>query len=379
MLNNLIIWLIFFLFGLNCGGNNNKKQDFSQISSFSDHVAHVYPNNDPQNTLTVVCKDGRQLCYSEAEFYSKVKLLCEEGLSGNKWYVEFFNNTNLSGCPAWRGEFDSFPTWHTSGRPLNIAQVNEDNFSARLKYKQLYVTPDILRFEFAYDDGINVGISGCPSFTDWQQGGMRKKNIDCRIDSPRTLDIQIEYFELGGMADLEFSYNRLVVVEPLATPSNFRVSQFDAAGNFLLDWDRISGAHYYEVEVHLGNNANGILYHNGLLRADNDDIWIVKNDLQGYSSVTYRVRARNNQGQESAWSGFTTYALPTSPPVIIIPPTVTPVPPTYSGRCDAHPQWGDDCGRHYRTKCIMSCYNDNGTYMQYGTPICRVQGSLTRC
>ncbi len=356
---------------------NEGKTNLSGMSSLTDSVAYIKPNNDPEQTISVYCKDGRELCYRESEFYSKTQLLCEEGKNTHKWYVEFFNNKHLLGCPVWRADFDNFPEWHTDGKPLNLGLVNSDNFSAKIS-RSLYVNQGLMRFNYSYDDGIKVAISGCPSFEDWTNGSMRTHSIDCLMEFPRTVDIQINYYEDGGRADLAFSWETFANASSLMVPKNFRVSQFDGSGNFLLDWDRVDGANFYEVEVYLGNYGLGNLYHSGILRADFDDIWIVKNDLQGYATIDYRVRSRNNQGQASNWSNFATYTLPTPP---VNPTPIVIVPPSYTGRCDQHPDWGNDCSPSATTgkKCIYSCYDDARKYMTYGTPICRVQWEITRC
>lgn len=122
-----------------------------------------------------------------------------------QWLGQFWNNRDLSGTPVltrWENTIDF--NW---GEGSPAPQINDDNFSARWT-RRVFFEEGNYRFFATMDDGMRIWIDDqliIDSWTDSQEHTMTVDRFLTRGDH----SIRIDYFEAGGMAVAQFSWQPL--------------------------------------------------------------------------------------------------------------------------------------------------------------------------
>ncbi|MCB0063059.1 MAG: hypothetical protein KDE19_13130, partial [Caldilineaceae bacterium] len=126
------------------------------------------------------------------------------GGSGGTWRAEYFNNTSLSGTPAFvRDESAINYSWVASPAP----GVNADNFSVRWS-RNLNLPAGNYRFTMVTDDGARLFISGRTLIDAWfDQAPTTYTGEIVLPGGPVT--VQMEYYERGGGATAQLGWQRL--------------------------------------------------------------------------------------------------------------------------------------------------------------------------
>ncbi|MFP4123022.1 MAG: PA14 domain-containing protein [Coleofasciculus sp.] len=127
--------------------------------------------------------------------------------STDEWTVKYWNNTNLSGVPAWTmteppGEirFNA-----GSGAPVGTRGVKEDNFSTRWETTS-HFDGGFYNFISQADDGVRVYVNGVKVIDKWKAGEPWSRR-DAYIAIPEgEHKIVVEYFEKGGIAGQTFKW-----------------------------------------------------------------------------------------------------------------------------------------------------------------------------
>jgi hypothetical protein len=128
--------------------------------------------------------------------------------------ASYWNNVNLQGSPVLtRNEAAIDYDWG-AGSPA--PGVNADNFSARWN-SNVNFTAGNYRFVATMDDGMRVWVDNSLIIDSWYDGTMRTIRAD-RTMSAGTHAIRVEYYEHGGGAIAQFSWQLLSTPSPAPPP-----------------------------------------------------------------------------------------------------------------------------------------------------------------
>lgn len=120
---------------------------------------------------------------------------------GDQWVASYWNNDKLSGPPALvRHEEAIDHDW--AGLSPDVS-IQVDNFSARWE-RTVGFSAGTYRFKATMDDGMRVWIDGKIIIDDWNEGKVRTREADVKLNGPHA--IRVEYFELGGKAIAGFTW-----------------------------------------------------------------------------------------------------------------------------------------------------------------------------
>ncbi len=137
-------------------------------------------------------------------------------VSGSAWSATFYNNRELAGSPVVMTQYEDINFNWGNGSPA--ANVPADNFSARFERVLRFPTASYL-IEFRVDDGVRLFIDNVLVLDNWQIGSARTLTLQRLLSGDHTF--RIEYFEAGGVAQLEMS------VRQLSAAQDWQVSYFD--------------------------------------------------------------------------------------------------------------------------------------------------------
>jgi surface antigen/pimeloyl-ACP methyl ester carboxylesterase/uncharacterized protein with LGFP repeats len=127
--------------------------------------------------------------------------------STNEWTVKYWNNTNLSGVPAWiMTEPPGEIRFNAGlGAPVGTRGVKEDNFSTRWETTS-HFEGGFYNFISQADDGVRVYVDGVKVIDKWKAGEPWSRR-DAYIAIPEgEHNIVVEYFEKGGIAGQTFKW-----------------------------------------------------------------------------------------------------------------------------------------------------------------------------
>lgn len=119
----------------------------------------------------------------------------------SEWRGEYFNNATLSGSPALSRNDRDVNFDFGAGAPDSRLPV--DNFSARW-VRVINFTPGTYRFRVRVDDGARVYVAGRLVINAFVEGAPRVITGDATVSGPS--EVRVEYFDRGGGALIQFSY-----------------------------------------------------------------------------------------------------------------------------------------------------------------------------
>lgn len=123
----------------------------------------------------------------------------------DRWVAQFWNNTEFRGSPVLT-RFDrtiDFDWGHGSPGP----GVNSDNFSTRWE-RSVYFDGGTYRFNATMDDGMRIYIDGTLIIDSWTNSQEHTVSRDWPL-SRGDHQIQVDYFEAGGVAIAKFNWQPL--------------------------------------------------------------------------------------------------------------------------------------------------------------------------
>ncbi len=147
-----------------------------------------------------------RLEYYEHTRDSRVRLKWEKVDSPGyaDWKAEFWPNRDLSGDPILvRNDTKIDFDW---GSDAPAVGVSADNFSVRWSRK-LTFDEGTYRFNVTADDGVRVYVDGQRVINEWHDSGGDSHHVDLNLSGKRK--IVVEYYEHGGSALVQFSWDRL--------------------------------------------------------------------------------------------------------------------------------------------------------------------------
>jgi hypothetical protein len=128
--------------------------------------------------------------------------LWTEYLERPTWFIEFYDNTNLSGTPVIEdpdGEKIFFDWGYDKPRK---AMPSGDNFSIRWS-GQRYFHSGTYRFGLYADDGARLWVDGELLIDGWY-GGAASHHGPVKYLDEGYHDVILEYYEVGGLAEIRF-------------------------------------------------------------------------------------------------------------------------------------------------------------------------------
>ena len=118
--------------------------------------------------------------------------------------AEYFDNQDLSGDPAL--VLDERSISHDWGNGSPAPSLPEDHFSVRWT-RQLKLVPGRYRFRFKVDDGLRFYVDDELKIDQWHPAWGETYEVE--VELPEDPEFRIEYYEDGGGAKMEFSYEKL--------------------------------------------------------------------------------------------------------------------------------------------------------------------------
>jgi murein DD-endopeptidase MepM/ murein hydrolase activator NlpD len=162
------------------------------------------------------------------------------------WVAQYFNNTSLSGNPVsteYLGDGQNFSRNWGLGSPTNAPS---DNFSARMTTRR-YLDPGLYKITTQSDDGVRVRIGGQQVIDRWVDQPFMSNSGYFRSNGG-TVSMEVDYFERGGGAALNFDIQR---VQPFQVAVN-ETQQWKAS---IFNWDPRVGSPP-SVNFHEGGLSN---------------------------------------------------------------------------------------------------------------------------
>lgn len=137
---------------------------------------------------------------------------CRTAVPADRWKAEYFNNLYLSGAPVMiRDDGQGFLDFDWGeGSPNSSCGVAVDNFSARWT-RTVYFPAGDYEFKIASDDGVRFYVDGALQLDRWVERAMATDTVKLTL-SEGNHALKVEYFEKGGLAALDLSWQ--VAVDP---------------------------------------------------------------------------------------------------------------------------------------------------------------------
>jgi LysM repeat protein len=123
------------------------------------------------------------------------------------WNGAYFNNMDLSGSPVFTRQDTAINFNWGTGSP-DPAQICQDRFSVRWTGSFNFVCSGPYRFTSTVDDGVRVFVDGNQIMNEWREQSVRTFATDVSLNAG-THNITVEYFELAGVANITFGWQKL--------------------------------------------------------------------------------------------------------------------------------------------------------------------------
>ncbi|MEO0331536.1 MAG: PA14 domain-containing protein, partial [Bacteroidota bacterium] len=129
--------------------------------------------------------------------------------STSTWQVEYWNRPDLVGRPVWSGEAELGDIRFSAGlgAPVGTFGISENNFSARWSTRS-YFDGGLYDFISRADDGVRVYIDGVKIIDKWSATAPFSRDDGYVLVPEGEHDVVVEYFEAGGSAALNFTWER---------------------------------------------------------------------------------------------------------------------------------------------------------------------------
>lgn len=125
------------------------------------------------------------------------------GLSADIW-----DNTEMAGTPVAHRLFTAPIRFNLNEDGFIARGVARNDFSVRLKGTFHPQETETLQFAIAGDDGFRLIIDGDTLVNEWRGQSTQYRSRDIKVEAGKQYDIQIDYFQGGGSAELMFDINR---------------------------------------------------------------------------------------------------------------------------------------------------------------------------
>jgi beta-glucosidase len=120
-------------------------------------------------------------------------------------HAEYFNNMTLTGPPSLvRTDNNIHFNWG-DGSPDSVVPV--DHYSARWSGKLVSPETGAVQFSATSDDGIRVYLDGKLLVDSWVDRAPTSDYFTVRLDSGKTYDLRVEYYENGGGASASLGWS----------------------------------------------------------------------------------------------------------------------------------------------------------------------------
>lgn len=130
----------------------------------------------------------------------------EDGGTGLKATV--WANRNMEGTPVATRLFDSPINFNLNEAGFVARGVARENFSMQLRGIFTATETEDLQLRIAGDDGYRLIFDGDTLFNEWRDQGTLYRDRMVRVEAGRTYQIQIDYYQAGSGAELQFDINR---------------------------------------------------------------------------------------------------------------------------------------------------------------------------
>jgi hypothetical protein len=132
-------------------------------------------------------------------------VIASPAYAGSDWYVEYFNNAQLSGNPQLtRYERTLSLDW---GWESPDSEIPNDFFSARLT-REAWFAGGTYRFLFRSDDGLRLWVNDVLIIDSWREQAASWIEVDHYVPAGVNR-VRIEYFELTGVALLQVGWEKV--------------------------------------------------------------------------------------------------------------------------------------------------------------------------
>ena len=125
------------------------------------------------------------------------------GLSADIW-----DNTEMKGKPVAHRLFSQPINFNLNEDGFIARNVARENFSAQLKGTFKPQESETLQFAIAGDDGFRLIVNGDTLVNEWRTQSTQYRWPEVKVEAGKSYDIQIDYFQGGGGAELKFDINR---------------------------------------------------------------------------------------------------------------------------------------------------------------------------
>lgn len=125
------------------------------------------------------------------------------GLSADIW-----DNTNMQGRPVAHRKFTAPIRFNLNEDGFIARNVARNDFSVQLKGVFKPQETETLQFTIAGDDGFRLMVDGDTLVNEWRSQSTQYRSYDMKVQAGKQYDIQIDYFQGGGSAELMFDINR---------------------------------------------------------------------------------------------------------------------------------------------------------------------------
>ncbi len=124
--------------------------------------------------------------------------------SNGNWFAEYFNNTGLSGSPAYSANVQAVNFNWVTGSPNPAVQV--DGFSARFTTRQ-YFNAATYTFTGGADDGIRVYVDGNLIIDQWHDESFTNYSANVTLAAGGH-DVRVEYYENTNFAGVQLTWQQ---------------------------------------------------------------------------------------------------------------------------------------------------------------------------
>ena len=134
---------------------------------------------------------------------NRFRHLGADGLQATIW-----DNTDMMGEPVARRTFTEPLNFNLNESGFIAPGVGRENFSVQLRGTFHAPETETLQFRIAGDDGFRLILNGDTLVSEWRTQATLYRDRMVSVERGRDYQIQIDYFQGGGSAELQFDINR---------------------------------------------------------------------------------------------------------------------------------------------------------------------------
>lgn len=130
------------------------------------------------------------------------------GLGANGLKATIWDNIDMKGTPVARRDFKAPINFNLNEAGFIAPGVARENFSVQLHGTFSAPATETLQFRIAGDDGFRLIINGDTLINEWRDQGTLYRDCMVSVEQGHDYQLQIDYFQAGGGAELQFDINR---------------------------------------------------------------------------------------------------------------------------------------------------------------------------